>query len=85
MVDTIVELDNNRKYVLLDDKKVENDTYYFGLRLDEHEEPTNNYLFLKEIKDGDDVYLEPVEDETMRGLLATMFTTNYIDKNYDNI
>lgn len=85
MVDSIVELENNNKYVLLDNKELNNVNYYYGLRLDEKEEPTNNYLFFEETKDGNDTYLAPVEDENLKGLLLTAFTINYLDKVYDNV
>lgn len=85
MVDNIVELDNGKKYVLLDEKKLDKNNYYFGLRLDNNEEPTNNYLFFEETKDGNDVYLLPIEDENLKNLLLTVFTVNYVDKSYDNI
>ena len=85
MVDNIVELENNKKYVLLDNKELDGTNYYFGLRLDEKENPTNNYLFFEETKDGEDTYLAPVEEEDMKGLLLTAFTVNYIDKVYDEV
>ncbi len=85
MVDKIVELENDKKYVILDGKKLNDTDYYFGLRLDENEEPTNNYLFFEETKVGEDTYLAPVEDEEMKGLLLTTFTVNYLDKVYDEV
>lgn len=85
MVDNIVELENNKKYVLLDNKVLDNTNYYFGLRLDDKEEPTNNYLFFEETKDGEDTYLAPVEEEKLKKLLITAFTVNYLDKVYDEI
>lgn len=85
MVDNIVELEDNKKYVLLDSTKLDDTTYYFGLRLDEKENPTNNYLFFEETVDGGDTYLAPVEEENMRGLLLTAFTVNYVDKTYDEV
>ena len=83
MVDKIVELENNRKYVLLDEKKLDDCKYYFGLRLDKKEEPTNNYLFFEETKYGNETYLAPVEDEQIKNVLLTAFTINYVDKVYD--
>ena len=83
MVDQIVELDDNKKYVILDEKELNDKKYYFGLRLDDREEPTNKYLFFEEIKDSGDIYLLPVEEEEMKGLLLTVFTVNYLDKAYD--
>jgi len=85
MVDSIVELENGKKYVLLDDKNLNEKKYYFGLRLDDKEEPTNKFLFFEEIKDNNEVYLLPIEDENVKGLLLTVFTVNYLDKAYDMV
>ena len=83
MIDKIIELENNKKYIILDGKELDNINYYFGLRLDKNEEPTNNYLFFEETKIENDVYLTPVEDEKLKGVLLTAFTINYLDKVYD--
>ena len=85
MVDKIIELENNKKYVILDQKELDSINYYFGLRLDNNEEPTNNYLFFEETKVGEDTYLSPVEDEDTKGVLLTAFTINYLDKVYDEV
>ena len=84
MVDKIVELENNKTYVLLEETILNNLKYYFGLRL-ENEEPTNNYLFFEESKEGSDTFLTPIEDEDMKGLLLTAFTVNFLDKVYDEV
>ena len=52
VVDKIVLLENNKKYVILDGKHLNNKYYYFALRLDDNEETTNTYLFFEEIKDN---------------------------------
>lgn len=85
MVDKIIELENNKKYVILDEKILDSINYYFGLRLDNNEEPTNNYLFFEEIKSDGNTFLAPVEDEQMKGILLTSFTINYLDKVYDEV
>ena len=85
MVDKIVELENDKSYVLLDDTMLEKTRYYFGLRLNEKEEPTNNYLFFEESKEGMDTFLTPIVDEDMKGLLLTAFTVNFLDKVYDEV
>ena len=84
MVDKIVELENNKNYVILDETLLNNVKYYFGLRLNENEEPTNNYLFFEEFKEGINTFLTPV-DEEMKGLLLTAFTVNFLDKVYDEV
>ena len=85
MVDKIIELDNNKKYVILDEISLDDIKYYFGLRLDDKEEPTNNYLFFEESKDGVDIFLTPVVDDSVKNLLLTAFTTNFLDKVYDQV
>lgn len=83
MLDKIVELENNRSYVILDQVKTNNKTYYYGLRLNSKEEPTNNYLFFEEIKDEEDTYLDPIIDENLKEMLLTTFTVNLLNKVYD--
>lgn len=83
MVDKIIELDNNKSYVILDEILIDKDKYYYGLRLNEKDEPTNNYLFFVEYKNDSDTYLIPINDSKMKGLLLTTFTVNFLDKVYD--
>lgn len=85
MVDKIVELENNKSYVILDETVLDNIKYYFGLRLNEEEEPTNNYLFFEEFIDNQEISLIPIEDDKMKGLLLTAFTINFLDKVYDEV
>lgn len=85
MVDKIVELENNKSYVILDETLLNDVRYYFGLRLSDKEEPTNNYLFFEESKEGNDTFLTPIVDDDMKGLLLTAFTVNFLDKAYDEV
>lgn len=85
MVDKIVELENNKSYVLLDETTLNNTKYYFGLRLNEKEEPTNNYLFFEEYLDSNGASLIPIEEENLKGLLLTSFTINFLGMVYDEI
>lgn len=85
MVNKIVELENDKNYVLLDETVLNNTKYYFGLRLNKNEEPTNYYLFFEEVKEGNDTFLAPVEDDNEKKLLITAFTVNYLDKVYDEV
>lgn len=83
MVDKIITLDNNKKYIILDETLLDNTKYYFGLRLDDNNEPTNYYLYFEETKDNKDIYLKPIENEEIKNILLTSFTINYLDKVYD--
>jgi len=85
MVDKIVTLENEKSYVILDETFLEGTKYYLGLRLDENEEPTNNYLFFEESIGDNDIFLTPVNEKNMKGLLLTVFTVNFLDKVYDEV
>ena len=85
MTDKIVELENNKSYAIIDETIIDNNKYYFGLRLNDKDEPTNNYLFFTEDKDNNDVYLTPVNDENIKKMLLTAFTVNFLDKVYDEV
>lgn len=83
MVDNIVMLEDDKQYVILDEKELDSVKYYYGLRLDDNEEPTDMYLFFKESRYDVDIYLTPVEDENIKKILLTAFTVNFLDKVYD--
>ena len=83
MTDQIVELENGSKYLLLDNKIIDKINYYYGLRLDKKEKPTNNYLFFEEIIEDGETYLNPINDESMKKVLVVAFTINFLDKVYD--
>lgn len=85
MIDKIIELEDYRKYLILDETILNDVTYYYGIKLDDNEEPTASYLFFEEIKDDDNVYLYRVEDEKLKGVLLTSFTINYLDMIYDEV
>ena len=82
MIDKIVELENNKSYVILDETSLEDKKYYFGLRLNDNEEPTNNYSFFVESKDDDKIFLTFVEDKELRKLLLSAFTINLLEGVY---
>ncbi len=83
MVDKIVKLENDAKYVLLDETTIDNVKYYLGLRLDEKNEPTDKYLYFEEKKEEKQMFLKPIKDDKVKDLLLTSFTINYLDKVYD--
>ena len=85
MVDKIIELDNDREYLILDETILNSKKYYYGVRLNQQEEPTNNYLFFEEVKDNDEIFLSVIEDDSIREVLLTAFTINYLDKVYDEV
>ena len=85
MVDKIVELSNDKSYVILEETVLNDNKYYLGLKLNKNEEPTNNYLFFEESKVNNNTYLTPIEDEDIKSVLLTSFTMNFLEKVYDEI
>ena len=61
-VNDIIILENNKSYLLLLDTVIEADKYYLAVELDNNENPTNNYVVVKEEKEGNDIYMEITED-----------------------
>ena len=85
MVDKIVELENKKSYIILEETLLNNSKYYLGLKLNNNEEPTNNYLFFEELIDNDNIYLTPIVDEDVKSVLLTSFSMNFLEKVYDEI
>lgn len=83
MVDQIVELENGNLYLVLDTTVASNRVFYFGVRLDEKEQPTKNYLFFEELKNDNETFFDIVEDEEMKGALLVAFSANYVNMAYD--
>lgn len=75
--DTIITLEDNEKFLLLDKVELENANYFLALQLTEDEQPTKNYeIFEEEIEDGDS-YMSIVEDKNIKEALMVNFTLNY--------
>lgn len=71
-VNDIIILENNKSYLLLLDTVIEADKYYLAVELDNNENPTNNYVVVKEEKEGNDIYMEITEDSYIYSELIKM-------------
>ncbi len=75
--DTIITLEDNEKFLLLDKVELENANYFLALKLTDDEQPTKQYeIFEEEIEDGDS-YMSIVEDKKVKEALMVNFTLNY--------
>ena len=83
MIDKIITLDNDKRYVLLDETVLSKIKYYLGLKLDENNEPTNEYIYFEEKRNKDNIYLKPIINNKIKDLLLTSFTINYFNNVYD--
>ena len=81
-VDHIITLDNNIKYLLLDETILENKKYFYAVEVKgENEEVTNNYLFLEESYDSANVYVTVVNDKKIKLEFLKIFK----DKIFDSV
>lgn len=71
-VNDIIILENNKSYLLLLDTVIEANKYYLAVELDNNENPTNNYVVVKEEKEGNDIYMEITEDPYIYSELIKM-------------
>ncbi|MDD2208672.1 MAG: hypothetical protein PHG03_01855 [Bacilli bacterium] len=84
-IDTIVTLEGNEKYYLAD-VTIQNDVKYFlANKLDEKEELTKESCIFEEVKDGDEIYLDEVLDQTKLKYITTVFTSSLISDLEDEI
>lgn len=77
--DTIITLDDNTKYALLDETIIDDIKYFFAVKLnDETGNPTSEYDVFEEEKDGDDIYMNTVEESELKESILIEFTNNYM-------
>ena len=77
--DTIITLDDDTKYALLDETEIDGTNYFFGVKLDnETENQTTEYeIFEEEIEDGD-TYMSALEESDFKQSVLVNFTNNYM-------
>lgn len=78
-IDSVITLDNNENYLLLQKETLENDQYYLSVKLDENEEPTEIYAIFKESIENDGTYVEKIEDVNILTKLVDIFAVS-LDK-----
>ena len=76
-VDEIIELENGTSYLLLLDSTIDNIPYFLAVKLNEQEEPTNDYIVLKEITENNETYIQKVTDPIILSKLITEYSLDY--------
>jgi len=77
--DTMITLEDNTTYVLLDETEIENKKYFFAVKIDEKtQNPTTEYeVFEEEIEDGE-IYMTTLEEGDFKQAILIDFTNNYM-------
>jgi len=74
----IVELSNNKKYIISDSTLENNKIYYLALELDKLENPTDESIFFEH---GSNNTLIPIKNENDIDFLKTIFVNKFLNEN----
>ena len=75
---TIITLDDNTKYALLDKVTKNKKKYYFAIKLDKDENPTTEYEIFELEEIEKETYINILEDDEFKDSIFIEFTNNYI-------
>lgn len=78
-VDEIIDLANGKSYLLLLDSEIDNSNYFLAVLLNEQEEPTKEYIVLKEINENGEIYTQKVNDPIILSKLIEEYSLDYQD------
>ena len=76
-VDTVITLENNENCLLLEKVVYENNNYFLSVILNEFEEPSEDYVILKEILDEGEKFVERVTNDDLISELLNLFSKNF--------
>lgn len=79
-VDEIIDLENGTSYLLLLDSMIDGVKYFLAVGLDESDEPTNDYIVLKEIIEDNDTYIQKETDPVILSKLIQDYSADYEDE-----
>lgn len=83
-IDTIITLDDNSVYALLDETIIDERKYFFAVKLDNKNNPTTEYEIFESVIEDGETYMELVSDNEFKESILVDFTNNYI-KMVENI
>ena len=76
-IDSVITLENDVNCLLLEKVNYNNDNYFMAVVLDESEEPSEEYVVLKEIIENNENYVMRVIDENILAELVKLFTKTF--------
>ena len=84
--DSIITLEDNTEYALLDETILDGKKYFFAVLLDQKTgNPTTSYEIFEEEIDGEDVYMNTLEESDFKQAILVEFTNNYMKNVGENI
>jgi hypothetical protein len=77
--DTIITLDNNLEYALLEKLTLDEKNYYYAAGVKDDEVPTGEYIFIEEVSQDGKTFIKKVKDEELMKKLVTIVSKEYVD------
>lgn len=78
--DTIITLDDNTEYALLDETIIDGRKFFLSVLLDKTGNPKNEFEIFEEEQDGNDTYMNALEESTLKNNILKGFTSNYLNQ-----
>ena len=82
-VDEVIQLEDNNNYGLLLKADLDDCNYFLTVKLNEKEEPTNEYKVLKEINENNGTYVQEINDPLILSQLLEEYSMQY-DETYND-
>ena len=79
-IDSVITLENDVNCLLLEKVNYNKDNYFLTVVLDDNEEPSDEYIVLKEIIEDGQNYVMRVTDEKVLAELIKLFTKSFGEK-----
>ena len=78
--DTIITLEDNEQYALLDKTIIDGRKFFFAVRVDDKTgNPTTDYEVFEEEKEGEDIYMNTLDEGEFKQAILIDFTNNYMN------
>lgn len=78
-VDTIITLDNEMEYALLERLELEGRVFFFAAGVTKEEESTGEYIFLEELNKDGKTMIKLVNEDELIAKLSTIMTREYLE------
>ena len=76
-VDSVITLDNNLNYLVLDKIDQDDETYYLTVRVDDNDELLDENVILKELNENGEKYVVKETNEDKIKELIVLFTKSF--------
>lgn len=78
-IEDIITLDDNKEYLILDIIELNKERFLYCVEIDEEEMPKQEYKYLKEIIENDEVYTEEVKDKDLLEALTALVLADNLE------